>query len=142
MKIQIEENLMVVRFERGEPLMTSLELLIDKEKIFGGCCWGIGAITDPQLAFYDVHRQQYIQQVFLGEYEMLSCHGNFSLKDEHSMAHLHVVLGRKDFSVIGGHLLDCTVAATVEFYIFRTKNPISRYFDKNTGLNLLRLKKL
>jgi predicted DNA-binding protein with PD1-like motif len=49
------------------------------------------------------------------------------------------VLGRKDGSAHGGHLLEATVRPTLEVIVIETPRHLSRRFDETTGLALIDL---
>jgi predicted DNA-binding protein with PD1-like motif len=50
-----------------------------------------------------------------------------------------VTLGRRDFSVIGGHLEDGSLANMVEVNITKLPGKLLKEKDENVGLNLLNL---
>jgi predicted DNA-binding protein with PD1-like motif len=51
--------------------------------------------------------------------------------------HAHVVLGRRDGSAVGGHLLRATVFPTLEIFIADMGARLTREKDPATGLMLL-----
>ncbi len=63
--------------------------------------------------------------------------GNVSLKDGQTFPHLHVVLSRRDYSTVGGHLFTGTLVFAFEFEIIAFEgDPFTRTFDDDTGLFL------
>ena len=66
--------------------------------------------------------------------------GNISFKDNEPVIHLHVSIGKDDYSIIGGHLSQPTIVSiTAEVYIYEIKQTIIRATDPQFGLNLLDL---
>lgn len=103
---------LVVRLEDGEDFFEQLQSL---GLTAGVIVAGIGMLRDVTLAFWN--GREYIEHHVEGPVELLSLQGNFSLKEGEPFAHCHVVLGREDGSVIGGHLMRATVNETNEIII-------------------------
>lgn len=72
---------------------------------------------DVTLAFWN--GSSYDEHAVSEPTELLSLQGNFSIKDGKPFAHCHVVLGREDGSVCGGHLMNATVNETNEIVIMK-----------------------
>jgi len=70
---------------------------------------------------------------------MLTLSGNDSTMNGQALPHAHVALGRRDFSVIGGHLEEDSLANMVEVNVTRLPGRLLKDRDKNVGLNLLKL---
>ena len=56
-----------------------------------------------------------------------------------ALPHAHVTLGRRDFSVIGGHLEEESLANMVEVNVTKLRGSLLKDKDKEVGLNLLQL---
>ena len=100
---------------------------------------GIGALKEVELGYYDMTNKIYIRRKFEEEHELVSCSGNFALKEGEVILHCHAVLSDKNFNVIGGHLFTGKVAITGEFYIWPGEMQVNRGPDAATGLNLIKL---
>lgn len=107
----------IVSLERGDMLRACIEGLASQQGI--GCAelTAIGAVADPELGFYDLAAKRYDRRVFEGDWELVSLMGNITLKDDKPFLHAHVAIGGRDFTVRGGHLFDCRVAAVVEMFL-------------------------
>ena len=68
--------------------------------------------------------------------EISSLVGNISEKDGEVYLHLHANFGRKDYTVVGGHLLSCVLNGACELVVTRFHCKVGRRFDEETGLNL------
>ena len=70
----------------------------------------IGAVSRATLSYYEQEGHKYVSKAFEGEYEIVSCSGNISLKEEKPMAHLHMVLSDMEYATHAGHLMPGTSA--------------------------------
>lgn len=127
-----------LRIERGEDLVKSVHTFCQSNKIHAGWVQGLGACDQVTVSYYDLEAQQYKQESFEEEFEVLNLTGNISLLDEKPFMHAHVSLGRKDKSVIGGHLHSMRISGTGEIYIKSFDNSFVREKDEETGLSLLK----
>ena len=129
---------MVFIFKRGQDFLAELKKSFIAEGIKSGFFYGLGALNNAELAFYDLENKCYLNQKFEnGPYEVLSLSGNVAEKEQDLAVHCHVVLGNKDFSVFGGHLVNAEVGGTLELF-FEPFGGLKRQLDKATGLNLLK----
>jgi len=130
----------VLRFLQGENVSEKLSEFCEREKVFSASLYGIGALEKAELGFFSQEKKDYETKVFEEDLEVLSFSGNISLKEEKPFVHAHVVLGRKDFSLIGGHFVSGTVGATLELFVEPLKEKIERK-KQDSGLFLLDLEK-
>ena len=128
----------LLRLIKGESVLEKLTEFCEKEKVFGACITGIGALKKAEIGHYSMEKKKYETKLFEEELEVLSFAGNISLKEEKPFVHVHVVLGRKDFSVLGGHFVSGIVGATMEVFVKQVQPVIERKQAEN-GLFLLDL---
>ena len=127
----------VVRFNRGEEILTALAAFCKAENIRLGSIEALGAADHVVIGLYDVAERQYHKHSFDGPMEITSLTGNISTKDGELYLHLHINLCREDMSVIGGHLNECRISATCEMFVRRLEGTVERGLDaEETGLNL------
>ena len=127
----------VLRLERGEEVISSLESFCRHEKIALGSVEGLGASDRAVIGLYDVSERVYHKTEFTEPMEITSLLGNISQKDGEVYLHLHVTASRSDYSCIGGHLLTATVNGACELFVEDYGlTGIGRRFDTATGLNL------
>ncbi len=71
------------------------------------CAWfnAIGALKNAEIGYYSVGQKRYIKEYIDDQCELLSGMGNISTVQNDIFVHFHVVLGRRDFWVKGGHLI-------------------------------------
>ncbi|MCX6770905.1 MAG: DNA-binding protein [Candidatus Micrarchaeota archaeon] len=103
--------------EQGEEVKSSISNWAREHKITGAQVWGIGAITDVELAYYSPQAKKWKTRRFPGEnYEMLSCIGNIS----EDGLHAHISMSDARFNVHGGHLIGAEISVMGEFFILPT----------------------
>lgn len=129
----------IIRLEKGEEVIATLSNFSEKEKIPGGFLFGLGAVKDPTLGYFDLEKKEYLKKTFNQEYEISSLVGNIYYFEGKPGVHAHVSLSGKDFNVIGGHLFSATITGTGEFFIYVSDDILERKKDLQTGLNLLDL---
>lgn len=126
----------VLKFEIGESYPEVFLEFLEKEKIGGGFFTGLGAGTNPEVAFYDLKKEKYLKKRFKGDLEVLNLTGNISKLGKETIIHQHVTLGKKNFEAVGGHLMNMKIGGTLEIFLTVT-SPLKRAKDAATGLNLL-----
>ena len=128
----------LVRCDIGDEVVATLVKFASDNKIHSGTIIGLGALRDPELGFYDIHKKVYIKRKFDGDYELVGLTGNFALLGKDTIMHCHAAFSDTEFRVIGGHLFSAHVAVTGEFYIRPGGIEINRAPDSLTGLNLIK----
>lgn len=127
----------MLRFDQGEEFIGALKEFCQQEKIRGGWFWGLGAISEAELAFYNLTEKKYYGKVLSQPLEVVSLSGNVALKDGELVVHCHGVFSNKDMQTFGGHVNKLVVAATLEVFL-NSLPTINRQYSEKIGLNLLR----
>lgn len=128
-----KDKRIVVGLERGERIRASIESFATREKIVGAELKAIGALKDPELAYYDLSTKQYLKRLFPGIWELVLA-GNISLKDGKPFLHAHVTIGGRDFQAFCGHLVDAEVGVVVEMFMHLLATPVHRVYCEDIGL--------
>lgn len=68
--------------------------------------------------------------------EIASLAGNVSQMDGKCYLHLHVTLGRADYTALAGHLLSARINGAGEIFITPFDAATPRRYDPVTGLNI------
>ena len=97
----------------------------------------IGGMRPLRLAYFDHAKKKYEEHDFDEFVEITSFSGNITVKDGKPFLHAHGTFGRKDLSVIGGHVMSGTVSPIMEVILTPTENRAVRKFDEKTGLNVI-----
>jgi uncharacterized protein len=129
----------VLRLESGDDILRSLKEFANNKKLGASLIEGIGSLNKVKLGHYDFKTKQYRYETFEGDFEILSLSGNISSMNRKPLPHVHVTLGRRDFSAIGGHLDEGSVANMVEVGVWRLPGKLLKAKDESIGLNVLQL---
>ena len=71
--------------------------------------------------------------------ELLSLIGDIALDGGQPKLHAHVVVGKRDGTTRGGHLLEAHVWPTLEVIVTESPSQLTRTMDRESGLALIRL---
>ncbi len=131
----------VIRLEKGDDILPSLRRFAVENRIGAGVFEGIGSLNTVKLGHYDFHTKNYKFEVFSEDLEILSLSGNIATMNKAPSPHAHVTLGKRDFSVIGGHLDEGSFANMVEIGLSSISGKLVKSRDDEVGLNLLQLRR-
>ena len=129
----------MVRLETGEEIHASLKELATRERIDVAGIEGIGSVYDTVLGYFDRGTREYLRRTVPEEMEILSLAGNLAIKESQPFAHLHIVLGGRNYEALAGHLFEGKTGATCEIIVRPLKGYVQRKLDPATGLYLLDL---
>lgn len=128
----------VLRVIKGEELLSVLAELAENESIQTASVSGLGAAGEVILGIFDTSEKKYFSRQFLGTYEIASLTGNMTRQNGKPYLHLHAVIANaKTGECHGGHLNRAVICATGELIITILPGAVGRFFDEETGLNLL-----
>lgn len=128
----------VARLEHGRDWRGQIEEFAEAEGIEAAFFYGLGAVQDAVLFFYDQNVKEYGATEFDEPFEMTPAVGNISLLDGEPFAHTHAVLSRADGTTVAGHLDSATTFAG-ELYIREFDATLEREHDEVTELDLWQL---
>lgn len=133
------ERTLALRFAAGEAIEAPLLEVARQEGLVAAEITGIGALSGVTLGFFDLERQDYDKIEVDEQVEVLSLIGNLARFDGAPKLHAHIVVGKRDGSVMGGHLMDGCVRPTLELILNEAPVRLQRKTDPETGLALLDL---
>lgn len=129
----------VIRFDRGDEIVSSLLDFCSKESVKLASVEGIGASDHVVIGLYNVEKKQYHKVEFNQAMEITSLLGNISVMNDKPYLHLHINLCDENMKVIGGHLNECRISATGEIIVRLIDGIVDRRLDSEvTGLNLFK----
>lgn len=132
----------VIRLEQGDDILKSLKRFADAKKVQAAFFEGIGSLYRAKLGHYDFQdTKTYKYETFDEDLEILTLSGNISTMNEKALPHAHATLGRRDFSVLGGHLEEGSLANMAEVNLTIVPGKLEKAKDSKVGLNLLQLPK-
>lgn len=121
----------------GSDLLDQMTAIVRREGITLGRIHALGATTHARVAYYDQATKVYNPLDFPGGMEIVTLHGNVSLRDGEPFVHAHILLGDPKGNVVGGHLLQGTTLFACELFIDELAGPaLERARDDRTGLFL------
>lgn len=137
----IGQRTFVVVFDEGEEVIPALEGFAEAQALTAAEFTGLGAFSRAVLGFFDMDSRDYTRIEVDEQVEVLTLVGNVAEHDGKARLHPHAVLGRRDGSTIGGHLLEATVRPTLEVMVTESPRHIRRRTDPRTGLPLIDLER-
>lgn len=127
----------VMVLEKGDEVTECLLAYARQRDIRSAHFTAIGALSEIVLGFFDRDRKAY-DEIAIGEQvEVLALTGNFTEEDGQPRLHAHVVVGKRDGSAHGGHLLRARVFPTLEVVVTEVAAELRRKFDPETGIALI-----
>ncbi len=131
------ERMLALRFAEGEEVVAALLDLAAREKITAAEITGIGALAGVTLGFFDLDRRDYHENEVKEQVEVLSLIGNLARFEGKPKLHAHIVVGKRDGTAWGGHLMEGRVRPTLELILTEAPAHLRRETDPRTGLALL-----
>jgi predicted DNA-binding protein with PD1-like motif len=130
----------VLVFETGDELASGLLQFAKDQKLASASFKAVGALSSVRLAWFNWETKTYDASVALDEQvELLSLIGDVALKDEDPVVHAHAVIGRRDGTAHGGHLLRAHVRPTCEVVLTESPAHLQKSLDPASGLLLIKL---
>jgi uncharacterized protein len=127
----------VLVFDHGDSVMGPLLEFLRAQSVGAARLSGIGALESVALGYFDWQSKSYERHEIREQVELLSLAGDVALKDDDPVVHAHVVVGCRDTSARGGHLLDATVRPTLELIVEDAPAHLRKRIDPETGLALI-----
>jgi uncharacterized protein len=144
MKIKKMGEKLFVKLEIGDEIGESLKKACIEHQVRAGSVSGIGACDVVELGYFEPEGKDYRVEKVEGDFELLNLKGNISMLKGKSgevepFAHLHIMLGKEDYSIIGGHMVSARISITGEIVVDIADGEIVRERDEEKGVNLWRL---
>jgi len=124
-------------FDEGDEVMSSLTAFARERQLTAARFTAIGAFRDATLGYFDWTSKSYEKIPMREQVEVLSLVGDVALEGDAPKVHAHVVVGKRDGSAHGGHLLDAHVRPTLEVMLTESPAHLQRLFDPASGLALI-----
>lgn len=129
----------LLRAEKGEQLMRSLQSFCEEQDIRSGIISGLGGALWAELAFYHLDQKAYEFDRIDEPLEISNLSGNISSVNEKPFLHVHATVADMNYHSYAGHLKELEVGGTCEVYIKTFPEPVSRVHNDEIGLKLLDL---
>ena len=127
----------VLVYKHGDTVMDPLLEFLKEQSVGAARLSGIGALESVTLGYFDWESKTYQPHEVEEQIELLSLAGDVALSNGEPAVHAHVVVGRRDTTTLGGHLIEATVRPTLELIIEDTPAHLKKRIDPETGLALI-----
>lgn len=130
----------VAVLSEGDEAVAALGQLVGDEAITAAQVTAVGAFRSAVVGWFDREAKDYRRNVVDEQCEVLSLIGDVALgKDGAPSLHAHVVLGLRDGTTRGGHLLEGQVFPTLEVVLDEPPTTLRKTFHPDIGLALIDL---
>ncbi|GGI54675.1 PPC domain-containing DNA-binding protein [Oxalicibacterium solurbis] len=127
--------------ESGEEAVSQLQRFARENKLDASRITAIGAFSSATLGYFNWESKDYENIAINEQVEVLSLIGDIALQDGEPKIHAHVVVGKRDGSAHGGHLLAAYVRPTLEILLTESPGWLKRSYDAESGLALINVDK-
>jgi predicted DNA-binding protein with PD1-like motif len=124
-------------FDDGDEVIEGLKAFAGEQRLAASHFTAIGAFKDAVLGYFDWQEKDCAKIPVHEQVEVLSLIGDVTLNDGKPNIHAHVVLGKRDGSTAGGHLIEAWVRPTLEVILTESPRHLTRRLDKASGLALI-----
>jgi uncharacterized protein len=129
----------ILVFERGDELASGLLGFAEEQMLSAASFTAVGAFSSVRLAWFSWETKKYEPSVTLDEQvELLSLIGDVALDGSKPVVHAHAVVGKKDGTAHGGHLLEAHIRPTCEVVLTESPVHLQKQIDPESGLALIR----
>jgi predicted DNA-binding protein with PD1-like motif len=126
-------------FDKDDEFMATLLEFAKQEELAGSYFTGLGAFSDVTFGFFERKQKDYLRIEINEQVEVMSLIGNIAATDDGPRIHAHVVVGKRDGTAHGGHLLKAHVWPTLELTLPEASTQLRRVLDDETNLPLIAL---
>ena len=128
----------IFRLDKGEEIIESITKICEDNNIKCGSITGVGATNKVKVGLFNTITKEYHSDELTGDFEIAPLSGNISRMNKKVYLHIHINLSDEKHNSFGGHLNYAVVSATFEGIIEIIDCDVSRIFDEEIGLNLLK----
>jgi predicted DNA-binding protein with PD1-like motif len=129
----------VLVFDRGDEVVEQLTAWCNEQRITAARLTGIGGFSTATVAWFDCEAHQFREIAVAEQVELLALSGDVAEQDGKAAVHAHVVLGTRDGTTRGGHLVAGHVRPTLELVVDEAPAHLRRRYDPESGLALIAL---
>jgi uncharacterized protein len=139
-KIDASPKTFILVFETGDELAEGLLRFAREQNLSAASFKAVGALSSVRLGWLSWETKQYEPAVTVDEQvELLSLIGDVALKDGEPVVHAHAVIGKKDGTAHGGHLLKAYIRPTCEVVLTESPVHLQKFIDPEAGIALIKL---
>ena len=131
------ERTWVLVLATSDEVIATLTAFASREGLSAARFTAIGALSDAVLGYFDWDTRDYARIPVRQQVEVLALVGDIANERGAPKVHAHVVVGKRDGTAHGGHLLEAHVRPTLEVMLTEAPARLSRVFDPQSGLALI-----
>ncbi len=125
--------------DSGDEVMQCIQSFAKEQKLKASHFNAIGAFSKATLGFFDFEIKDYKKIEINEQVEVLNVAGDISLFHNEIKIHAHVVVGKKDGTAHGGHLLKAIAHPTLEIILTESPSYLEREMDENAHIPLIKI---
>ena len=130
------DHIYIVSLDNHSHIVEGLTDFIQNQNIQAGEVTGIGAVSEATLRFFNPSTKKYVDKTFKEQMEVTNISGNVSEIEGKPTLHLHITLGREDYTALAGHLLEAKIQGAAEFIFYPLNTRIVKIKNEEIGINL------
>jgi len=134
------ERTYVLILDKNDEVVSTLTAFARDRRLGASHFTAIGAFSETTLGYFDRERREYAKIPLREQVEVLSLTGDIALGEDGPTIHAHVVVGKRDGTAHGGHLLGASVWPTLEVVLADAPRRLHRRHDAESGLALIDLR--
>ncbi len=136
--IDHEPRTYILIFETGDEVASGLRRFAEENELAASSFKAIGALSRAKVGWFNWESKQYeIAADIQEQVEVLSLIGDVALQYGKPQVHAHLIVGKKDGTAHGGHLMEAHVRPTLEVVLTESSRALHKEFDRESGLALI-----
>lgn len=132
-----DERTYALILDSGDEVVAELQRFCADHEVTAARFAAIGAFSSATLGYFNWDKKDYEKIPIDEQVEVLTLTGDVALHERKPKIHAHVVLGKRDGSAHGGHLLAAVVRPTLEVILTESPSYLKRSIDAASGLPLI-----
>ncbi|RQW81999.1 PPC domain-containing DNA-binding protein [Micromonospora globispora] len=132
-----DRRVVVVAVDKGEDAVTAINEVAARYHIRGARVTAVAGFKSAELGYFDRGKRDYLPIPVREQVEVLSLLGDIADNQGKAALHVHALLGHRDGTTVGGHLLHGEVWPTLEVISTEVGASLTKRVDPETGLALL-----
>jgi uncharacterized protein len=133
-----ETRVWIAVLEKGEEVKSALLALAKQERFENASFTALGAFEKAVIAYFDWEKKKYLNIPIDEQVEVITLAGDIVPDDKAKPSlHAHVVLGRRDGTTRGGHLVEGLVRPTLEVTVTELPAHLRRHKHPELGVALI-----
>ncbi len=134
-----QQKTFAVILNSGDEVMENIMSFAKDQQLKASQFNAIGAFSKVTLGYFDFDIKDYVKIEINEQVEVLNIAGDISLYKDECTVHAHAVVGKKDGTAHGGHLLKAIVHPTLEIILTESPAYLQREIDADSGIPLIKI---